>query len=283
MFEVKCIDQELERKLTNATRYYSEEACAELSYFLNALQQYGEISRTDFFLGHINCISATTVCLYYLAKPDSAEVMLLDVVEKKGEARVEGLSNIEEWDDRTMIDCIPQYDKPAKIIRAVELIHEGIDNALDLGKRLGHQAEKSKDIARQGQYALKTLDALKLIILSKEGRYSIPQLTERGRRIAEADDTETKEALLIAAMLNYAPVMTVIGAVTEDGRKLSDRLVKDLIFPAEFRDADTCNRRAQTIKNWVRWICHYQMLPMAIDDGITQLPLPMLFANGVNG
>ena len=279
MFEVKCIDQELEYRLTNATHYYSPSVCAELTYFLEALQRYGEIARTDFFLGNINRISATSVCFYYLSKPDTAEVILLDVIPNNREGKVATLAHIDEWDDRIVIECIPQYDKPAKIIRAVELIAAGVVTALSLGTQLGHRAEKSKDIARQGQYALKTLDALKLIVLTKDGRQSIPQLTERGERLARAKDHETKEALLIAAMLNYAPVMKVIGAVTEDGRKLDDCLVKDLIFPPEFRGADTCNRRAQTIKNWVKWICHYQLLPIAVDDGMTQLPLPMLFSN----
>ena len=279
MFEVKCIDRELEYKLTNATHYYSPGVCAELTYFLEALQQYGEISRTDFFFGNINRISATSVCLYYLSKPDTAEVILLDVIANNHEDTVASLSHVEEWDDRTVIECIPQYDKPAKIIRAVELIAEGVESALSLGIQLGHRAEKNKDIARQGHYALKTLEALKLIVLTKDGRQSIPQLTERGERIASAEDDETKEALLIAAMLNYAPVMKVIGAVTEDGRKLDDHLVKGLIFPPELRGADTCNRRAQTIKNWVKWICHYQLLPIAVDDGMTQLPLPMIFSN----
>ncbi|MEM9449253.1 MAG: hypothetical protein AAGA75_12070 [Cyanobacteria bacterium P01_E01_bin.6] len=278
MFNVTCIDQDLEHKLSNALDYFSGEACIELEYFLKALQQYGEISRTNFFLGNINCISATSVCVYYLSKPDAAEVVLLDVIEKNRDAKVTSLSSVEEWDDQTVIDCIPQYDKPAKIIRAVECIHDGVRSALDLGTELGHRAEKPKDVARQGHYALKTLDALNLVELRKSGRQSIPVLTERGDRIAQAQDHETKEALLIAAMLNYAPVMMVIEAVTKGGRRLDDRLIKDLVFPVEFRSADTCNRRAQTIKSWVKWICHYQLLPMAVDDGATQLPLPMLFS-----
>jgi hypothetical protein len=282
MFSVTCIDKDLEHKLTHALDYFSGAACVELEYFLKALQQYGEISRTEFFLGNINCISATNVCIYYLSKPDAAEVVLLDVTEKNREAKAASLSSSlspnEEWDDQMVIDCIPQYDKPAKIIRAVECIYDGTLSALGLGTELGHRAEKSKDIARQGHYAMKTLDALKLIELRKIGRQSVPHLLERGERIAQAADQETKEALLIAAMLNYPPVMMVIEAVTKEGRKLDDPLIKELIFPVEFHSSDTCNRRSQTIKSWVKWICHYQLLPMAVDDGATQLPLPMLFS-----
>lgn len=279
MFSVRCVDQDLEHKLTHPSDYYSADACAELAHFLKLLQVYGEVSRTDFFLGNINRISATRVCISYLSKQDVAEVILLDVTEKSREDMMTSLASSDSWDDRTVIDCIPQYDKPAKIIRAVELIHQGVATAYDLGAGLGHQAEKAKDIARQGQYALKTLDALQLIIRTKHGQHSLPTLTERGIGIAEAGDRPTQETLLIAAMLNYSPVMRVIEAVTEESRKLDDRLVKELIFPPEFRGSDTCNRRSQTIKNWVKWICHYQLLPIAVDDGVTQLPLPMLFAD----
>jgi hypothetical protein len=279
MFSVRCVDQNLEHRLNHPSQYYSPDACAELAHFLKMLQVYGEVSRTDFFLGNINRISATRICISYLSKSDEAEVLLLDVAEKSREDVMTSLASTNSWDDRSVIDYIPQYDKPAKIIRAVELIHRGINNAYDLGIALGHQADKAKDVARQGQYALKTLDALTLIVLNKHGRQAIPELTDQGIRIAEAGDRPSQEALLIAAMLNYAPVMRVIEAVTEESRKLDDRLVKDLIFPPEFRGADTCNRRAQTIKNWVKWICHYQLLPIAVDDGVTQLPLPMLFAD----
>ncbi len=278
MFSVRCVDQDLEHRLSNPSEYYSADACAELAHFLKMLQVYGEVSRTDFFLGNINRISATRICISYLSKQDEAEVILLDVTEKNQANVMASLTSTDSWDDRHVIDCIPQYDKPAKIIRAVECLYHGVNNTHDLGVELGHQAEKAKDVARQGQYALKTLEALELVVLAKQGRQATPVLTDRGVSMAEAGDRPTQETLLIAAMLNYAPVMRVLEAVTEESRKLDDRLIKDLIFPPEFRGADTCNRRAQTIKSWVKWICHYQLLPIAVDDGVTQLPLPMLFA-----
>jgi len=33
-------------------------------------------------------------------------------------------SKLDEWDDKNVVESIPQYDKPAKIGKAVELINQ---------------------------------------------------------------------------------------------------------------------------------------------------------------
>ncbi|WP_193200376.1 hypothetical protein [Nostoc sp. MG11] len=55
-------------------------------------------------------------------------------------------------------------------------------------------------------------------------------------------------------------------------------MVKELTFPEVFQEADTSNRRSQTLKNWIKWISKKSGIPIRTHEAGVQLTIPMLFA-----
>lgn len=276
----------LQKKLNNPDTYYPPEVCQELNQFLEILKRDGHLSKTDFYDVNTNEISGVTCNLFY--RPDFAnnEVLIIEVKVKPADVFRQRFKIVDEWDDKNVVESIPQYDKPAKIVKAVELINQGVTDSYELGYKLGHRGKKKEYISRHGQYAKHTLEQLTLITRTRHGNQWVIELTEKGRLIAEALNDQLRFRLLIEAMLNYSPVWRVIAAVTERESQLNnelvldEQLIKNLAFPEILRGADTSNRRSQTLKNWIKWISRYSGIPMRIHNGGVQLSIPMLHAEG---
>ncbi len=279
MFKFKYIDQSLAKKMSNIDQYYPPEVSQELSFFLKTLEEAGEVSRVDYFIGNINKIDANTFEMQYATDSVQKVVTVLDVKVKSIHLLKTRFSIKDSWDDKDVVACIPQCDKPEKMIQTLELISQGKNDSYDIGLSLGSQAKTTKNVRRHGQYSLDALEELRLIQRVKKGRKSELALTDKGVLIAKAPDLETKKRLLIEAMLNYKPVWLVIGEVTEGGKPLTDELVKKLVFPPEDQEADTSNRRSQTIKNWVIFISTFEGIPIYKSENKLQLIIPMLYAN----
>jgi hypothetical protein len=85
-------------------------------------------------------------------------------------------------------------------------------------------------------------------------------------------------------MLHYPPVWRIIVAVSErdsqlnEGLILNDEVVKNLTFPEILQDADTSNRRSQTLKNWIKRISKFSGIPIRLHNHGMQLTIPMLYA-----
>lgn len=276
-FDYKTLS--LQKKFQNLEENFPPEVCQEIPQFLRALKQYGEVSKADFFFGSIYKISAHTFELSYLTDFSSRKITIIDLQVKSLNLLKERFSISDSWDDKEVLPRIPQYDVPQKIIQAIELINKGIDDSYELGRKLGHRGKQKKYIARHGQYAKASLEELGLIKRTRSSRRLVSEITAKGKFIVDAPDDDTKKRLLVEAMLNYHPVWLVMGKVTEGGQKLTDRLVLDTIFPEEVQGADTSPRRAQTIKNWVKWISKYSGIPIHLDEEFLQLTIPMLYAD----
>lgn len=285
MFKI-CTALELQKKLNNPEKFFPSEVCQELNQFLEILKRDGQFSKTDFYDVNTNKISGVTCNLFY--KPDFAknEVLLIDVKVKPADVFRQRFKIVDDWDDKNVVESIPQYDQPKKIVKALVLIHQGVIDSYDLGNDLGHKGKKKAYISRHGQYAKHTLEQLKLITRKRQGKRWLIELTEKGRLIAEALDDDLRFRLLIEAMLNYPPIWRVLAAVSERGEQLhdelvlNDELVKNIAFPEILRGADTSNRRSQTLKNWIKWISRYCGIPIRIHDEGVQLTIPMLYSEG---
>ncbi|MGD1907434.1 MAG: hypothetical protein ACFB0C_15805 [Leptolyngbyaceae cyanobacterium] len=291
MYKIVCADPALQQKLSKPEQYFIPEVLRELSIVLQALKRDGTLAGTDFYDTNTNKVSMKTFYLFY--KPRiytgedgeiSQEILLIDLKTKSSEVLKQRFSVSDNWDDKDVVESIPQYDKPIKIIAALQYIYEGIEDSFELGSALGHRGKKREYIARHGNYAKHTLEQLKLITRIKEEHHWSAHLTEKGKLIAEAPSEELKLRLLIEAMLNYPPVWRIIVAVTErqgelgDKEILTDELVKDLTFPEVLRDSDTSKRRAQTLRNWIKWISDYSGIPIWLHKDGVQLLIPMLYA-----
>lgn len=285
MFKI-CADPELQKKLNNSEKYYPTEVSQELNQFLEILKTDGHFSKTDFYDVNTNKVSGVTCNLFYKTDFAKHEVLLIDVKVKLADVFRERFKISDDWDDKNVVESIPQYDQPKKIVKALVLIRKGLTDSYDLGYELGHRGKKKEYISRHGQYAKHTLEQLKLITRKRQGIQWVTELTEKGRLIAEAFNESLQFRLLIEAMLNYPPVWRIITAVSEresqldDELILNDELVKNLAFPEILRGADTSNRRSQTLKSWIKWIADHSGIPIRLHKGGVQLTIPMLYGEG---
>lgn len=283
MFNIKA-ESELQKQLNKPGDYYPPEVCVEFNQFLEILRRDGQFSKTDFYDVNTNQISGMTCNLFYRPDFEKGEVLIIALKVKPADVFRQRFNIRDEWDDKDVIESIPQYDQPEKIVRAIELIHQGVQDSYELGYKLEHRGKKKEYISRHGQYAKHTLEQLKLIIRTRKGKKLIVELTEKGRRIAEGINDELKLRLLYEAMLHYPPVWRIIVAVSEidsqlnDDLILNDELVKNLVFPEILRGADTSNRRSQTLKNWIKRISKFSGIPIRLHNSGMQLTIPMLYA-----
>lgn len=282
MFQIDFADNSLKEKFADLENHFPPEVCSEILSFLEVLRRDGDLSHSDCMKGYfgktITKISAKTFELQYQGNFKTKVLKILDIKVKSLDLLKTRFTIQDFLSDKDLIECIPQYDNPDKIIKAIELINQDVEDTYQLGLKLGHKGKKEKYIARHGQYAHSTLEELKLIKRTRKGRKLIPEVTEKGKLIANAPDQDTKKRLLIEAMLNYQPVWKVIGEVTEAQQELTDELVKKLVFPEEDQDSDTSNRRAQTIKNWVKWISKFTGIPIHLPGQELQLTIPGLYS-----
>jgi hypothetical protein len=273
MFIFEYSDTQLKEKIEDPEKHYPEDVRRELPYFLKALEQDGEVSGSDYFKGGINKICAKTFYLHYVSDPQKRTVKIIDLEVRSAELLRRQFSIINEWDDGEVIEVIPQCDRPEKLIRALELIANGFTSSYDLGYQLGHRGKKERYIARHGQYTRQALEVLKLVESQHNGKRLVPVLTERGKHIAVSADSQIKIKLLTVAMLNYRPIWMIINATTEGDDEFSQDIIKELVFPQELREADTCSRRSQTIRTWIQWIASTSGIPIRLPGGYKQLNL----------
>ncbi|MFK8184782.1 MAG: hypothetical protein AB8B99_15530 [Phormidesmis sp.] len=273
MFAFEYSDTQLKEKIEDPEKHYPEDVRRELPYFLQALERNGEVSGTDYFRGDINKISAKTFYLHYVSDHQKRIVKLIDLKVRSAELLKRNFSITNEWDDSDVIEAIPQCDRPEKLIKALELIASGVTSSYDLGYQLGHRGKKKEYISRHGNYTRQALDVLKLVDSQPDGRKLVPVLTKRGKHIAMSADSQIQNKLLTVAMLNYRPIWMVINATTEGDDEFSQDIIRELVFPEELREADTCSRRSQTIRTWIQWIASTSGIPIRLPGGYKQLHL----------
>jgi len=284
MFTITCIGSDLQARLKHPEAFYPPEVCQELTHFLEILQRDGHFSRTEFYDVNTNKISAVTFNLFYRPDFNGKKVLVIDLKLKPADVFKQRFKFEDDWDDRNAVESIPQYDKPSKLISAIELIHRKITDSYQLGYELGHRGSQDRYIARHGQYAKHALEQLKLIRRTRQGRKLLTELTDKGQLIATAPSEALKSRLLIETMLSYPPVWKIIVAVTEqegelnEDSVLNDNLIKNLIFPEVLQEADTSNRRSQTLRGWIKYISDRSGIPVRLHKDGVQLPIPMIYS-----
>jgi hypothetical protein len=279
MFEIEFISISLQARCANLLKSFplEIEGCQELSQYLEGLKQRGELSRSDFYFDNVYRANGHNFELYYRSDSKRKIVTIIDIKLRSMEILKSRFSIPDTWNDKDVINCIPQCDKPEKILKTLALIERGINDSYLIGLELGSKATKNAYVRRHAQYALDTLEELRLIE-NRQNNRAIATLTKKGELIAQEPDEETKVRLLIESMLNYHPVWQILGAVTEGEKELTDELVKILVFHEIDQESDTSNRRSQTLKNWVKFISKFTGIPIFLNDKSRQLTIPMLYA-----
>jgi len=278
---------DVQKKLNNLKENYPVEVCEEVRHFIGILKREGNVRGTNFYDINTNEISGLTCKIFFRIYPEQKTVSILDIKTKIIDVFKQRFKVENEWNDEDMVEIIPQCDKPQKLIKTIELIHQGITNSYQIGCELGNQGKRKEYISRHGQYAKHALKALKLIIDEHYGKKKLIQLTDKGKLIAEANNFDLQSRLLIESMLNYPPIWRIIDAVSLKESKLnnslvlSDEVIKRIAFPEELHGSDTSNRRSQTLKSWIKWISKYSGIPIRLNEEAVQLSIPMLYSQNL--
>src|SRR5690242_11694974 len=107
---------ELQKKLKNREKYYSSEACQEIEHFLEILKKHGQVSKTDFYDINTHVIKGITCKIFYRPNFSKKQVLLIDIKMEIANAFKQKFKIDDDWDDNDVLENIPQYDKPKKLI-----------------------------------------------------------------------------------------------------------------------------------------------------------------------
>lgn len=287
MFHLVYANSQLKQEIENPRNTYPLEVCEEIVELVAILKKHGQLSRTDFFDVNTHRISGRTLFLFYrpqVSFQDKKEVLIVGLKIKPADVFRQRFTILDDWDDKDVLPSIPQYDDPKKILKAIQLIHQGTVDSYEIGAKLGHRGKKDEYIRRHGNYVKHALEELKIIKRFRDGNSHKTYLTEKGKLMAEASNEKRQVELLVRAMLDYPPIWQIISAVTHRAgdispeKVLTDDLIKNLIFPEIIQQSDTSNRRSQTLRRWIQWISISSGIPIWICNEGLQLPIPMLYS-----
>jgi len=282
MFKI-LVPSDVQKKLEIIEKAYPIEVGSEVQHYIDILKRDGGIKKNNLYDTNTNEVSGSRCSIFFRTNYQKKEVLIVDVILRLLDIFKQNFKLEDDWNDNDVLSIIPQCDKPQKLINVLEFIYEGITDSAEIAYRLGNRAVKDKDNARHGQYAKQALEQLKLIRTERCGKKFLVELTDKGRLIAKANNLDLKSRLLIESMLNYPPIWKILNAVSltefklNNGFVLSDQVIKEIVFDETIRDADTCNRRAQTLKSWIKWISKYSGIPICLNDDCIQLTIPMLY------
>ena len=289
MFKFTYFDSQVQSILSDRSAFCDLAVEQELAPVLEVLKQAGEV-------GGASCgVKPGVSELVYELKGRTFQITYAVNVQKK-EIRFyefQQISHLIDW--KTALDqdlrggeeqpiYIPQIGDPHKFIRTVDLIHGGTNTPKDLGVAFSSGAKKEKDLARRGDYLGRPVMEIGLASRSavENQSSSIYVLTERGKRIAQSNDQETRERLLAEALLGFYPVQLIIEKTTRDDQELTKELIQEVISLVSFGDCGgtTNPRRASSLRALVNWVSRWAGIPIRRkgNDGV-QLYIPQIYAN----
>ena len=186
-------------------------------------------------------------------------------------------------DGAEQVICIPQIGDPHKFIKAIDFIHAGANTPKSLAIEFGSPAKKDKDLARRGDYIVKPLIEFGLATRERiSGKSSsIYVLKDRGQRIAENSDQETRERLLVEALLGFYPIQVILEETTSGGKELTKELIQEVISRITLGDCGgtTKPRRASSLRALVNWVSRWAGIPVQRSSECVQLYIPYIYAN----
>ncbi|MEM6840039.1 MAG: hypothetical protein AAF609_24790 [Cyanobacteria bacterium P01_C01_bin.120] len=289
MFKFIYFDSQIKTILSDRSTFCDLAVEQELAPILEVLKQTGEVEGACFGFkpgvsGLVYELRGRTFRLTYAVDVPKKEIRFYEFQQ---------ISHTIDW--KTALDqdlCkgeqqpiyIPQIGDPQKYIKTVELIHSGINTSKSLGVVFGSTAKKEKDLARRGDYLGRPVMEIGLASRGAAGNKSssIYVLTDRGKRIAQNDDQETRERLLAEALLGFYPIQVIIEKTTRDDQELTKELIQEVIFQMSLGDCGgiTNPRRASSLRALVNWVSRWAGIPIRREgnDGV-QLYIPQIYAN----
>ena len=162
--------------------------------------------------------------------------------------------------------CIPQVGDPHKFIKAIDLIHSGANTPKNLASEFGSPATQDVYLARRGAYLVKPLIEFGLATRERvAGKLSsIYMLTDRGQRIAESSNQETRKRLLVEALLGFYPIQLIIEETTLGEKELTKELIQEVIARITLGDCGELISRRRVSSLWalVNWVSRWVGIPI---------------------
>lgn len=289
MYRFTYFDDQVKSMFSDRSAFWDAELEQELSPILETLKQCGEVEGAS-----CGRKPGVTGLVYELGGRTFQITYSVDVVRKEIRFyEFKQMSHSIDW--RTALEqdlrngedqpgYIPQIGDPHKFIMTVELIHCGINTPKDLGIAFGSGAKKDKDLARRGNYLGQPVIEIGLASRCqiKKQSASTYVLTERGQRIAQSNDSETRERLLAEALLGFYPIQMIIEETTRGDKELTKELIQEIISLVSLGDCGgtTNPRRASSLRALVNWVTRWAGIPIRREgnDGV-QLYIPYIYAN----
>ena len=289
MFKFTYFDSQIRSILSDRSTFCDLAVEQELAPALEVLKQAGEVE------GALCGVKPGVSGLVYELKGKTFQLTYTVDVPRK-EIRFyefQQISHVIDWKTALEKDLrrgeeqpiyIPQIGDPHKFIKTIELIHGGTNTPKSLGVAFGSGAKKEKDLARRGDYLGRPVIEFGLASRGsvENQSASIYVLTDRGKRLAQSKDQETRERLLVEALLGFYPIQMIIEKTTRDDQELTKELIQEVISLVSFGDCGgtTNPRRASSLRALVNWVSRWAGIPIRREgnDGI-QLYIPQIYAN----
>jgi hypothetical protein len=258
----------------------------ELAPVLESLKRCGEVEgascgRKPGVMGLVYEVKGKTFHITYTVDAQRGEVKFYEFQQ---------ISHLIDWKAALETDLrqgeeepvyIPQIGDPQKLIRTIQLISDGINTAKDLGIAFGSGAKNDENLSRRGDYLGRSVLEIGLVkrVSVNKRTPSVYILTERGEKIARANESQTRERLLAEALLGFYPIQLIIEKTTRDDQELTKELIQEVISLVSLGDCggETNPRRAGSLRALVNWVSRWAGIPIRREghDGV-QLYIPQI-------
>lgn len=288
MYKLKYFDDQVRLMMSKRHALWDLELDQELSPVLETLKEYGEVEgarcgRKPGISELVYELRGRTFQIAYTVDSVRKEVRFYEFHPISH--AIDWRSALEQYlrDGEEKVVYIPQVGDPHKLIRTVELISSGAKTAKDIGVAFDSGATNDKNLSRRGDYLGRAVIELGLAIRCKGSKQdkSTYLLTDRGWRIAQSTDLETRERLLAEALLGFCPIQMIIEETTRGDRELTKELIQEIISLVSLDDCGgtTKPRRASSLRALVNWVTRWAGIPVRRegDDGV-QLYIPYIYA-----
>jgi hypothetical protein len=271
------------KSMMTEKKFWDSDLEKELKPLLETLKKFGEVVGADFGVkpgvnSLVYEVKGKSFQLSYAVDAVSKEVKFYDF--KMVSHPINWEMSLSEKLSSTMKNsiCIPQIGDPQKFLKTIEFINKGINTSAELGRVFESNTKQDKFFARRGQYLTQLLIEIGLVNRVKIEGKSIYSLTDKGLKIANSSDQETRERLLVESLLGFLPIQMIIEQTTRGGKELTLELIQDIISQVSLGDCGgtTNPRRASSLRALVNWTTRWAGIPVC-REGSIQLYIPYIY------
>jgi len=288
MYRFTYFDDRVKLMLQDKKAFLDPELEQELCPVLKILKQTGEVEgavcgQKPGVNGLVYELKGRTFFITYAVDSNRKEIRFYEFHQVSHSIDWKTALEQDLYHGEEQIICIPQIGDPHKFITAIDLIHAGANTSKTLAIEFGSPATKDIYLARRGDYLVKPLIEFGLATRERvTGQSSsLYVLTDRGQRIAESSDRETRERLLVEALLGFYPIQVILEETTSGGKELTKELIQDVISRITLGDCGgtTNPRRASSLRALVNWVSRWAGIPVQRSSQYVQLYIPYIYAS----